>query len=108
VDLDNVIPHAAVVLHHGGSGLFLRSVLGGASQIVFAMGADQPFTADRVRDLGLGQVLDPIAATPAAIAESVTGLQSDHQTISNVEALRRSTLALPEPATIVEQIEATI
>jgi hypothetical protein len=108
VDFDAVIPHASVVLHHGGSGLFLRSILGGASQIVFPMGADQPFTADRVRSLGLGQVLDPIAATPAAIAESVAYLSSDRQTRDNVQALRRITLALPEPAAIVAHIEATI
>jgi len=97
-----------VVLHHGGSGLFVRSVLGGAAQIVFPMGADQPFTADRVHDMNLGQALDPLTATPAAIAEAITNLRTDERVSSNVETLRLSTLALPDPATIVKHLEGAI
>jgi UDP:flavonoid glycosyltransferase YjiC (YdhE family) len=108
VDFDIVIPHARAVLHHGGSGLFLRSVLGGAPQVVFPMGADQPFTADRVRRMGLGRVLDPITATPEAIVEAVAGLETDEHTRRQVSVLRSSTLALPEPRAVVERIRTAI
>lgn len=106
VDLDAVVPRADVVLHHGGSGLFVRCVLGGAVQIVFPMGADQPFTAERVRQLGLGRALDPIAATPAEIARTIVALRTDELTHRRVSALRQATVALPEPAAVVRYLEA--
>ncbi|WP_425953537.1 glycosyltransferase [Xylanimonas sp. McL0601] len=106
VDLDAALPRADIVLHHGGSGLFVRSVLSGAAQIVFPMGADHPFTAERVRDLGLGQVLDPITATPATIAHTITSVRADRSTRRRAEALRLATLALPAPFAIVERLEA--
>lgn len=106
VDFDAAIPGANIVLHHGGSGLFLRSVLGGAAQIVLPMGADHLFTADRIRDMGLGQVLDPLTATPTEISETIVNLRVDELTSTRVAALRLSTLALPEPAAIVERLEA--
>lgn len=104
VDLAALVPRASVVLHHGGSGLFLQSVLGGAPQVVFPMGADQPFTADRVHDLGLGRVLDPMTATPDEIARVISAVRADGNMRSRVLALRSSTLALPEPAAVVEHL----
>lgn len=108
VDFDVVIPHASVVLHHGGSGLFLRSVMGGAPQIVLPMGADQPFTADSVSRIGLGRVLDPITATAHTIAETITELLADERARHRTAQLRRSTLRLPEPSTIVEHLESAL
>ncbi|MFJ6131644.1 glycosyltransferase [Janibacter terrae] len=108
VDLDTVISRASLVLHHGGSGLFLRSVLGGAPQIVLPMGADQPFTADSVNRLGLGQVLDPITVTAHEIVEAVTELLADERARSRTAQLRRSVLELPKPTTIVEHLEAAL
>ncbi|WP_425955592.1 glycosyltransferase [Xylanimonas sp. McL0601] len=106
IDLDAELSRADVVLHHGGSGLFVRSVLGGSAQIVFPMGADQPFTADRVRDLGLGYVLDPVTVTPDAIADAVMSVRADQRVKGRVEALRRETLALPTPSTVVARLQA--
>lgn len=108
VDFDAVIPRASVVMHHGGSGLFMRSVLGGATQLVFPMGADQPFTADRVDRLGLGRVLDALSATPTAIGNAIVALRGDPSTASRVDAMRRSTLDLPTPATVAERIGGAI
>ena len=104
VDLAALIPRAGVVVHHGGSGLFLQCVLGGAPQVVFPMGADQPFTADRVRGMGLGKVMDPMTARPDDIARAISALRADESIRSRVLTLRSSTLALPEPATVVEQL----
>jgi hypothetical protein len=106
IDLDAALSRADVVLHHGGSGLFVRSVLGGAAQIVFPMGADQPFTAARVRDLGLGYVLDPLTASADAIVRAITDVRADQSVKRRVEALRLETLALPTPSSIVGRLEA--
>lgn len=108
VDFDAVIPRASVALHHGGSGLFLRSVLGGAPQIVFPMGADQPFTADSVRRIGLGRVLDPITTTADTLVDAVTELLADEPARRRTAELRHSVLALPEPTAIVQHLEAAL
>lgn len=108
VNLDDAIPRASVVLHHGGSGMFLKSVLGGAPQIVLPMGADQPFTADIVRRLGLGRVLDPITATANEILDAVTELLADDPARRRTAQLRRSVLALPKPTTVVDYLETAL
>ncbi|GAA1057426.1 hypothetical protein GCM10017608_16060 [Agromyces luteolus] len=108
VDLGALVPHASVVLHHGGSGLFLQSVLGGAPQIVFPMGADQPFTAKRVQQLGVGLVLDPITAPPVDILNAIAELHSDADTRTRVLDLRAETLALPEPSAVIPYLDALV
>jgi UDP:flavonoid glycosyltransferase YjiC (YdhE family) len=104
VDLGPLVAHADVVLHHGGSGLFVRSVLGGAPQVVFPMGADQPFTADRIADLDLGLVLDPLTATPQQIAAGVAAARADDSMRKRVMALRRETLELPDAAAVARRV----
>lgn len=108
VDLDAAIPRASVVLHHGGSGLFLRSVLGGAPQLVLPMGADQPFTTDSASRIGLGRGLDPITTTAHEIADAVTELLADEPARRRTAELRRSVLALPDPDDIVDHLQAEI
>lgn len=106
VDLDALLPRASVVIHHGGSGLFVRSVLASAPQLVFPMGADQPFTAERVEQLRIGEVLDAAATDPESIAQSLDRLLSAHDQRSQVAALRARTLALPSPDSVAERILA--
>jgi hypothetical protein len=108
VDFDASIPRASVVLHHGGSGLFSRCVLGGAPQLVFPMGADQPFTADQVTRLGLGPVLDPLTAASADISDAVTDLRADPVIRERVLDLRESVVRLPAPSSVVSQLVAAI
>jgi hypothetical protein len=108
VDFDESIPRASAVLHHGGSGLFLRCVLGGAPQLVFPMGADQPFTADQVTRLGIGLVLDPLNAASADISDAVANLRADPIIRERVLRLRESVVRLPDPSSVVSQLEAGI
>ncbi|AXH34180.1 glycosyltransferase [Humibacter sp. BT305] len=105
VHLAEVVGRADVVLHHGGSGLFMECVLGGTPQIVLPMGADQPFTADRVRALGLGAVLDAVSATPAELRAVVESVRADVATRTRVATLRAETLRLPPPVVAVRAVE---
>jgi UDP:flavonoid glycosyltransferase YjiC (YdhE family) len=108
VDFEALIPQASVVMHHGGSGLFMRSVLGGASQIVFSLGADQPFNADRVEALGIGRVLDPLSASPDLIRETVLRLRVDVPARERVLKLRSEVLGLPHARAVVREIESLV
>lgn len=105
VNLDDLIPRASVVLHHGGSGLFLRSVAGGAPQLVVPIGADQPFTADSVQRLGVGAVLTAQDAKQSDIVKSVTSLRQSAVTRANVARLREEVLTLPPPSAAVAALE---
>lgn len=104
VDLGDLIPRASVVLHHGGSGLFTASALSGVPQIVFPMGADQPFTAERVDALRIGRVLDPATVTPAEIRVAIENTWEDPEIRSNVAAIRNEMLELPTPARLVPEL----
>lgn len=52
-----VLPHAAVVAGHGGSGTTLGALARGVPQAVLPWFADQPQNADRVESLGAGLAL---------------------------------------------------
>ncbi|MEU3772352.1 glycosyltransferase [Streptomyces sp. NPDC032472] len=45
---------AAAVIHHGGAGTTTTATWSGAPQVVVPQGADQPYFAGRVADLGIG------------------------------------------------------
>jgi hypothetical protein len=108
IDLGGAIARASAVVHHGGSGVFVRSVLGVAPQVVLPMGADQPFTADTVRRNGLGLVLDPITTTAGALADAVSRLLVDDGARASAAQLREAALALPRPQAVVERLEAAL
>ncbi|PZE25974.1 hypothetical protein DEI92_00055 [Curtobacterium sp. MCBD17_034] len=108
VDFDALLPRASVVVHHGGSGLFLRSVLSGTPQVVLPMGADQPFNARRVDDLGLGATLDPTTVDSSDIFEAITAVLANDQALESTAALRRSTLNLPAPADVIAHISSSV
>ncbi|MEU0337041.1 glycosyltransferase [Streptomyces sp. NPDC006193] len=60
---------AAAVVHHGGAGTTTTAAWVGAPQVVVPQGADQPYWAGRVADLGIGAAHD--GPTPTAESLSV-------------------------------------
>lgn len=72
------------------------------------MGADQPFTADRVQHLGVGCVLDSQTADSTVIRERVAALRDDAKMRDRVKALRTETLALPDPTAVVRKVETLV
>ena len=60
--------HVAAVVHHGGAGTTTTAARAGAPQVVVPQGADQPYWAGRVADLGIGTAHDG----PAPTAESLS------------------------------------
>lgn len=108
VDLGALIPRASVVLDHGGSGLFTACVLGRAPQIVFPMGADQPFTAERVAALGVGLAMDAVASTPEQIRGAIERVRADTSMRANADALREELLALPSAESLLPRIDRVI
>ncbi|HEU4579862.1 MAG TPA: nucleotide disphospho-sugar-binding domain-containing protein [Polyangiaceae bacterium] len=57
-DLSVLLPHAALLVHHGGVGTTARALEAGIPQIICPHGYDQPDNAARIVDLGVGAVAD--------------------------------------------------
>lgn len=58
VDLGALLPHAALLVHHGGVGTTARALEAGIPQIICPHGYDQPDNGARIVDLGVGAVAD--------------------------------------------------
>ncbi len=52
-----IFPHAAVIVHQGGSGTTAQALLAGVPQLIVPYGWDQPDNAARVQRLGAGLTL---------------------------------------------------
>jgi UDP:flavonoid glycosyltransferase YjiC (YdhE family) len=71
VPQEEVLPHAAAILHHGGSGTTIGSLAAGVPMVVTPMFADQPFNAERVATTGAGIALPTRGATPDDIRRAL-------------------------------------
>ena len=101
----HVLPRAAVVVSHGGSGSVIGALVHGRPMVLIAMGADQPLNARRAEALGLGRVLDPVSVTPAQVRDAVAGLLADPAAHRAAAALRDEIAALPPPAAAIPWLE---
>ncbi len=100
-----VLPGCDLVVCHGGSGSVLGALAHGLPMVVVPMGADQPHNAARCEALGVAQVLDPIAATPAMVGKAVTEVLADESYRRAAQVLAAETAALPDPAEAVAELE---
>jgi UDP:flavonoid glycosyltransferase YjiC (YdhE family) len=97
-----VLRACSAVVTHGGSGTLLAALTLGVPAVVLPMGADQLDNADRVRDLGVGLVLDPVAAVSADIAGAVTTLLHDDDARQRARAVAAEAAAQPPLAAVRE------
>lgn len=61
----------AAVVHHGGVGTLTAAALAGAPQVVVPQGADQPYWAARVAELGIGAAHDGPAPTVESLSAAL-------------------------------------
>lgn len=104
----DVLPGCDLVVCHGGSGSVIGALAHGVPLLLFPMGADQPHNAVRCLALGVGRVLDPVHADPAAIRDATTEMLADSVYRERAQKIRRDTLALPDVSTVVARLEALV
>ncbi|MFI9327071.1 glycosyltransferase [Kitasatospora sp. NPDC052868] len=61
----------AAVVHHGGAGTTTTATRAGAPQVVVPQGADQPYFAGRVADLGIGAAHDGPTPTVESLSAAL-------------------------------------
>ncbi len=103
-----ILPHASLVVSHGGSGSVIGTLAHGLPAVLIPMGADQPLNAKRCTDLGVALVLDPIAARPHDIRNAARTVLSDPRYRHNAQRLQAEIATLPGPehaVTLLEQLQ---
>jgi UDP:flavonoid glycosyltransferase YjiC (YdhE family) len=103
VDQAEVLPHCRLMVSHGGSGSVLAALAYGLPSVLLPIGADQPWNADRCETLGVAQVLDPVAATPADVAAAVEAARGNREAAARLQS---EIARLPGPEEAVKALEA--
>ncbi|MGW5053356.1 glycosyltransferase [Actinokineospora sp. NPDC004072] len=93
----DLLPHADLVVHHGGSGTTLGALAAGLPQLFLPQGADQFINADAVSGAGIGRALKGAEATSAAIGEAAGALLADAGARAAAARVAAEIAAMPGP-----------
>ena len=96
-----VLPYAAVVVSHGGSGTFLGALSHGLPQICLPQAADQFRNAAGVLQSGAGLALPPAKVSSEAITHAVHKVLSEPDFRAAAALVGDEIAAMPSPAEVV-------
>jgi hypothetical protein len=105
VPQDDVLPHAAAVVFHGGSGTMLGVAAAGVPMVVVPMFADQPSNAERIATVGAGLALPKSGATPDSIRQALSRVITETSFRNRARELAADIAALPLTDEIVTELE---
>ena len=74
VELEALLPHATLLVHHGGLGTTARALQAGIPQVISPIGFDQPDNGHRVEVLRAGRVVQRDQMSGPAFAAAVREL----------------------------------
>jgi UDP:flavonoid glycosyltransferase YjiC (YdhE family) len=100
-----VVPHTALVVHHGGPGAMLNTLAAGLPQLVLPDPQNVESASSSVLESGTGAVLPQDEVTPEAIYEVAKALLADEAVHAKAAALAQEIAAMPLPAQVVELLE---
>lgn len=107
VPQNDVLPHAAAVVCHGGSGTVLGALAIGAPMIVTPMFADQPYNAARVEALGAGVALPTGVPNPDALKAAITRVTTEPSFRAGAQRMAQEFATLPtldDAAQVIERL----
>jgi UDP:flavonoid glycosyltransferase YjiC (YdhE family) len=90
-----VMPHAAAMVGHGGSGSTLTALAWGVPMALLPLFADQPANARRVDESGAGVLLDGGPPALAGLSSALYELLDDPRYAAAAAAIRDEMAALP-------------
>ena len=102
-----VMPHADVMVGHGGAGTTLAALAGGVPQVLLPVFADQPINAERVAESGAGLALDMTPKGLARLGSAVRELLDDPRYRSAAQDVADEIASLPpvdESASLLEGV----
>jgi UDP:flavonoid glycosyltransferase YjiC (YdhE family) len=90
-----VMPHAAAMVCHGGSGTVTMGLAAGVPMAVVPLFADQPFNAERVAALGAGIAIEGGPDGVSRLGDAVSKLLVDPAYRANAERVAEEMRSLP-------------
>ncbi|MEU7171983.1 MULTISPECIES: nucleotide disphospho-sugar-binding domain-containing protein [Micromonospora] len=102
--LNAVLPACDAVVHHGGSGTTMTSLVHGLPQVALPHFADQFVNAGRITTTGTGVALSPEEADADAVASAVSTVLADDRFRAAAAAVRSEIARLPTPAATVDVV----
>lgn len=72
-----LLPHCAAVVSHAGYSTVMAALCNGLPMVLTPVGADQPFHAERCRDLGAAVVMDPREISSHEMRASIRQVLND-------------------------------
>jgi UDP:flavonoid glycosyltransferase YjiC (YdhE family) len=103
-----VLQTAAAFITHGGFNSAKEALSLGIPLVVIPIGADQPYTAERVEALGLGRQVSPDERTPDVIRGRLREVLADPTYRANAEAFAADMAALPGVDHAVDLLEQLV
>ena len=104
VPQDDLLPHCAAVVSHGGSGTFLASLARGLPQVLLPQGADQFLNADAGERAGVAIVLRPNEQQPDRVREAVAAALEDQGLRDRAGALAAEIAQMPSADEVVDRL----
>jgi hypothetical protein len=102
-DMDDVLAHARLIVHHGSMLTSEEALLAGCPQLVVPLYLEHLFTAAALRSLGVGTVL--VSSASAAEAETaITQRYRDGSAAQAAEAFAHAPRAAVDPAALLETV----
>jgi UDP:flavonoid glycosyltransferase YjiC (YdhE family) len=99
-----VLPHAAVVVSHAGSGTVLAALGAGLPQLCFPQNDDQPLNARAVTDGGAGLACEIDAVDDHEVAQAVRRLLGESQFAESAKRLAAEIADMPTPLQVASAL----
>ncbi|WP_433082671.1 glycosyltransferase [Dactylosporangium sp. CA-052675] len=99
--LDQVLPRAAVAIHHGGAGTTMTCAAHGVPQLAMPFVNDNFDHGERVAAAGAGRCVPGAEADPALVSAAVQELLGDPSVSSATRRLAADNAAAPPPPALV-------
>ena len=102
------LPTCALLVHHGGSGTTAAPLFYGVPQLVLPAFADNPLSAQRVVDRGVGLAHDPATIDTVIIRELVARLLTEQSFLEAAGQVRAEIATQPTPSDIIARLGAAL
>ncbi|MGP4018002.1 glycosyltransferase [Saccharopolyspora sp. 5N708] len=102
--LSTFLPTSSLLVHHGGSGTTAAPLHYGVPQLVLPSFADNPMSAQRVVDRGVGLSHDPTTVDAAAVLAMVERLLTEPAFRAAAREVSAEMATQPSPASVVERV----
>ncbi|GAA4861004.1 salmochelin biosynthesis C-glycosyltransferase IroB [Saccharopolyspora rosea] len=106
--LSGFLPTCSLIVHHGGSGTTAAPLHYGVPQLVLPAFADNPMSAERVVERGVGLSHDPTTVDVDTVRELAGRLLTEPAFAAAAEEVSAEMAAQPAPTAVIERVTAAL